>query len=103
MNFSFSRFFPCLLNTLDILYANKKRVEEEKKDVWWTPYSLTSLNTDKTNPRIPINDAFEVFLELVRRRLATHEHIVIDNKPFPVFMMMPGKDDEWKKLICLCT
>ena len=81
------------------IYANKKRIEDEGREVWWTPYSLTSLNTDKTNPQIPINEAFEVFMELVKRRLATHEFVVKDDKPFPVFMMKKGKDEEWQNLI----
>ena len=88
-----------LVESAQWIYANKKRIEEEEREVWWTPYSLTSLNTDKTNPNIPINEAFEVFMELVKRRLATHEFVVRDDKPFPVFMMRRGKDEEWQKLI----
>ena len=81
------------------IYKNKKRVEDEGKDVWWTPYSLTSLNVDKTNPQIPINEAFEVFMELVKRRLAIHDVVWHDQRPFPIFKMLLGRDEEWQKLI----
>ena len=36
---------------------------------------------------------------LVKRRLATHEFVVKDDKPFPAFMMKKGKDEEWQNLI----
>ena len=81
------------------IYKNKKRVEDEGKDVWWTPYSLTNLNVDKTNPQIPINDSFEVFMELVRRRLAIHDVVWHDQRPFPIFKMLLGRDEEWQNLI----
>lgn len=81
------------------IYENKKKIEKEGREVWWTPYSLTNLSLDKTNPNICINDAFEVFMELVRRRLASHEFVMRDEKPFPVFILKQGKEKEWEKLV----
>ncbi|MEZ6098129.1 MAG: hypothetical protein R3E01_04085 [Pirellulaceae bacterium] len=65
---------------------------------WWTPYVLTSHNQN-SNPNVNIDVAYDVFAELVRRRLMVHTIVPANGTHFPAFKINPEKDAEWQTLI----
>ncbi len=81
------------------LYAKNQENITQGRTLWWQPHILTNHNPDKSNPRVSIEDAYEVFIELVRRRLAVHVFAEKDGNRFPAFEILEGKHAEWKKLI----
>lgn len=81
------------------LYARNQENLAQGKTLYWTPFVLTDRNTDKSNPRVSIDDAYEVFLELVKRRLAVHATAIENGIGFAAFEILKGKEDDWKKLV----
>ena len=78
-------------------------IDENKKGVeWWTPYVLTEHNPNP-NPHVNIDQAYDIFAELNRRRLMIHTMVQtkVDDKgiTFPAFKINSVKNDNWQQLI----
>lgn len=75
------------------LYTNRDKAG------WWTPYVLTEHNPDKTNPNVNLDVSYEVFAELIRRRLVTHQIVGANDSQIPAFVFLDKREEEWRELI----